>query len=100
MPVGLGIGAGFIGRAIGGTPGRIVGISIGATFLVISLARAGHAAHQLRADVRLHIDGKLADGRLPVLSGDQEVIIHASKHTRTISDKWSFVARAGVVAGL
>jgi hypothetical protein len=98
MPLGLGIGAGFIGGAIGGTPGRLIGISISATSLVVSLARSRHSGPS-PADVSLHIDGKLADGRLQALSGDQEVIVHG-KQTRTISDKWSLVAESEVSAGL
>jgi hypothetical protein len=96
---GLGIGAGFIGGAIGGTPGRIVGISISATSLVVNLLRAGHSNPLLPADVSLHIDGKLANSRLQALSGDQEVIVHG-KHTRTTSDKWSLVAGSAGSAGL
>ncbi len=99
MPLGLGIGAGFIGGAIGGTPGRIVGISISATSLVVSLVRSRHSGPQ-PADVSLHIEGKLADGRLQSLSGDQELVVHASKRTRTITDKWSLVAGSEVAAGL
>jgi hypothetical protein len=99
MPLGLGIGAGFIGGAIGGTPGRIVGISISATSLVVSLVRSRHSG-PLPADVSLHIEGKLADGRLQSLSGDQELVVHASKHTHTITDKWSLVAGSEFTAGL
>jgi hypothetical protein len=99
MPLGLGIGAGFIGGAIGGTPGRIVGISISATSLIVTLLRAGHSHPTLPADVTLHIDGKLANSRLQALSGDQEVIVHGT-HTRTISDKWSLVAGSRVSASL
>jgi hypothetical protein len=98
MPLGLGIGAGFIGGAIGGTPGRIVGISISATSLVVTLLRSHHSG-PLPADVSLHIDGKLADGRLQTLSGDQEVIVHG-KRTHTISDKWSLVAGSAESAAL
>jgi hypothetical protein len=98
MPLGLGIGAGFIGGAIGGTPGRIVGISISATSLVVTLLRSSHPASE-PADVSLHIDGKLADSRLQMLSGDQEVIVHG-KRTRTISDKWSLIAEPAVSASI
>jgi hypothetical protein len=98
MPLGLGIGAGFIGGAIGGTPGRIVGLSISATSLVITLLRSHHSG-PLPADVGLHIEGKLADNRLQTLSGDQEVVIHG-KRTRTISDRWSLVARSATTAAL
>jgi hypothetical protein len=99
MPLGLGIGAGFIGGAIGGTPGRIAGISISATSFVVGIVRARHS-RPLPADVNLHIDGKLADGRLLTLSGDQEVIMHSGKHTRTISEKWSIVTETGASARL
>jgi hypothetical protein len=99
MPLGLGIGAGFIGGAIGGTPGRIVGISISATALLVSLVRSRHSGPS-PADVSLHIDGKLADSRLRTLSGDEEVIMHAGKHTRAISDKWSLVTKTEVLADL
>jgi hypothetical protein len=99
MPLGLGIGAGFIGGAIGGTPGRIVGISISATSLIVTLLRAGHSNPVLPADVSLHIDGKLTNSRLQALSGDQEVIVHG-KHRRTISDKWSLVAGPAESVGL
>jgi hypothetical protein len=90
MPLGMGIGAGFIGGAIGGTPGRIVGISISATSLVVNLARTRHSG-PFPADVSLHIDGKLADGSLQTLSGDQQVIVHTGKSLHTIHEKWSLV---------
>jgi hypothetical protein len=98
MPLGLGIGAGFIGGAIGGTPGRIIGISISTTSLLVSLARSRHSGPS-PADVSLHIDGRLADGRLQALSGDQEVIVHG-KQTRTVSDKWSLLAESEVLGRL
>jgi hypothetical protein len=91
IPLGLGIGAGFIGGAIGGTPGRLIGVSISATALVVTVLRSHHSG-PLPTDVSLHIDGEMADRRIQRLSGDQEVIVHARKHTQTISDKWSFVA--------
>jgi hypothetical protein len=99
LPLGLGIGAGFIGGAIGGTPGKIAGISISATSFVVGIVRARHS-RPLPADVNLHIDGKLAGGRLLSLFGDQEVIMHSGKHTVTISEKWSIVTEPEVSARL
>jgi hypothetical protein len=99
MPLGLGIGAGFIGGAIGGTPGRIAGISISATSLVVNLARTRHAG-PFPADVSLHVDGKLADGRLQSLSGDQEVVVHTGKSQHTIDEKWSLVRQKPDFASL
>jgi hypothetical protein len=85
FPVGLGI----LGGAVGGAAGRVVGFpATGATALVANRGRSG----PLTADIKLHINGKLASGRLRTLSGDQEEVIHTKRHTRTFSDRWSLVA--------
>lgn len=89
-PVLISAGVGAAAGAIGGTAGRLVGPA----FTVGSLRMATHnRPGPLPTDVKLHVSGQVADGRLRTLSGDQEYVVQVKKHPRTFSDKWSLVAQ-------
>jgi hypothetical protein len=86
-----GAAVGIVTSVIGGTTSEIVGIATGGAALVLSFARG--RAGPLPVDVTLHITGQLGEGRLRMLSGDQEEVVHDKAHPRTVSsDKWSLVA--------
>jgi hypothetical protein len=86
-------GLGILGNAVGGTPGRIAGISATVVLAAVAYVRGRHSGRPQSVDVTLHITGQLANGRLQMLSGDQQEIAHEKKKTRTyFSDKWSLVA--------
>jgi hypothetical protein len=87
-------GVGLTGALIGGTTGRVVALS----GLVTSTVIARHSSPRPeRTNVTLHVTGHLANGRLQMLSGDQENTVHARRQTHTFSDKWSFVAEDGLI---
>jgi hypothetical protein len=82
-------GIGLTGALIGGTAGRLIALGGLARSAVI----ANHSVPRpVRTDIKLHITGQLADGRLQVLYGDQENSMHARGHDQTFSDKWSLIA--------
>ena len=89
LPLLLG-GAGLVAGAVSGKAGRIVAL-VGAGGALVSNLAARRPPPQKSApvDVNLHVTGQFADGRLRILSGDQESVVHAGKHIRTLSDKWS-----------
>ena len=85
------VGLGILGGAVGGTPGRIVGVS--ATVVLAAVARRRGTSGPSPLNVKVHVSGQLAGGRLSTLAGDQEESIHSGGHTHALSsDRWSLVA--------
>lgn len=86
-------GLGILGSAVGGTPGRIAGLSATAVLAAVAYVRGRHSGRPQPVDVTLHIAGQFANGRLQMLSGNQQENAQEKKKTRTyFSDKWSLVA--------
>jgi hypothetical protein len=85
------LGLGILGGAVGGTPGRIVGVS--STVVLAAVARRRGHSGPSPLNVKVHLSGQLTEGRLSTLAGDQEESIHSGGHTHALlSDKWSLVA--------
>lgn len=87
-------GIGLTGALIGGTAGRVIAIS----GLVRTVVVANHnVSKPIQTEVKLHITGHLANGRLQALYGDQENSVHAKNRNGTLSDRWSLVVDDGMI---
>ncbi len=85
-------GLGILGGVLGGTPGRIVGLSVSAATATTLIASSHRHVEPIPADASLHITGVIANGRIQKLSGEQQLVVHAKKGPYTLGDAWSFAA--------
>lgn len=85
-------GLGILGGVLGGTPGRIVGLSVSAATAITLIASSHRHAKPIPADVSLHVTGVIANDRIQKLSGEQQLVVHAKKGPYTLGDAWSFAA--------
>lgn len=84
--ISIGVGAGV--GAIGGPVGAGVGAALGVT---ISIIQFHNRPKPVPTDVTLHMSGRVIDGHLQAVSGDEEYVSHVKRRTRTASDQWSLV---------
>ena len=85
-------GLGILGGVLGGTPGRIVGLSVSAATAITLIASSHRHSKPIPADVSLHVTSVIANDRIQKLSGEQQLVVHAKKGSYTLGDAWSFVA--------
>lgn len=85
-------GLGILGSVLGGTPGRIVGLSVSAAAAITLIASSHRHAKPIPADISLQVTSVIANDRIQKLSGEQQLVVHAKKGPYTLGDAWSFVA--------
>ena len=85
-------GLGILGGVLGGTPGRVVGLSVSAATAITLIASSHRHSKPIPADVSLHVTSVIANDRIQKLSGEQQLVVHAKKGSYTLGDAWSFVA--------
>jgi hypothetical protein len=92
VSLGVSVAVGAAAGAIGGPGGAALGAGVTATAAVVRSLRRSSAP--LPTNVQVHVTGQLENGRLQAISGEEQYVLHAKKHTRTVTDKWTLAAES------